>query len=219
MSAREKILSRVGARLGATDYAERRAAAEARVARAGELGLTPQLAQLQGEERIARFISAAEAVQANVRRLPTLADLPTAVAESLRDGNLPSTLRVGSDSIFDGLDWGAVELSQGVGRRDEPVTMSRAFAGVAETGTLALVSGPDNPVTLTFLGETHFVVLRTAEIEAGLEGVWARLRAEDLDPRTVNFVTGPSRTGDIELKIELGAHGPVALQIFLIDGD
>ena len=77
--------------------------------------------------------------------------------------------------------------------------------------------GPDNPVTLTFLGETHFVAIRASEIQGGLDDVWAHLRASGLDPRTVNLVTGPSRSADIGQTLQLGAHGPVALHVFVIE--
>lgn len=70
-------------------------------------------------------------------------------------------------------------------------------------------------MTLTFLGETHFVVLRARDIEAGFEGVFARLREAPL-PRTVNMVTGPSRSADIGQVLQLGAHGPIALHIFVL---
>jgi len=86
----------------------------------------------------------------------------------------------------------------------------------SQTGALLLASGPDNPVTLTFLGETHFVVLRRADICAGFEDMWARWRETGLDPRTVNLVTGPSRSADIGQTLQLGAHGPVALHVFLL---
>jgi L-lactate utilization protein LutC len=79
-----------------------------------------------------------------------------------------------------------------------------------------LASGPDNPVTLTFLGETHFVVLREADICAGFEDLWAAWRARGLDPRTVNMVTGPSRSADLGQVLQLGAHGPVALHVFIV---
>ena len=69
--------------------------------------------------------------------------------------------------MFAGLDWGTIEASQGTGRIEEPATLSRAEFGLAETGTLVLASGPDNPVTLTFLGETHFAVLRARTSAAG----------------------------------------------------
>ena len=88
---------------------------------------------------------------------------------------------------------------------------------MAETGTLALMSGPDNPVTLTFLGETHFVALRSSDIVDGLEELWSGVRERGALPRTVNLVTGPSRSADIGQKLQLGAHGPVALHIFVVE--
>ncbi len=136
----------------------------------------------------------------------------------MRNRNLPARVRLGADPIFAGLDWGAIEASHGPGRLVEPVSLSRAEFGLAETGTLALASGPDNPVTLTFLGETHFVVLRQSDLCAGFEDFWTAWRARGLDPRTINMVTGPSRSADIGQVLQLGAHGPVALHVFLIDG-
>ena len=161
--------------------------------------------------------AAAQAVNGHVTRIGSLAALPEALSTALRNRNLGQSVRCGGDPLFDQLDWGQVELSRGVGRVEEPATLSVADMGVAETGTLVLTSGPENPVTLTFLGETHFVVLKASDIQASLEGVWAQLRAAGVDPRTVNLVTGPSWTGDIAQQIELGAHGPVDVEIFLID--
>jgi L-lactate dehydrogenase complex protein LldG len=83
-----------------------------------------------------------------------------------------------------------------------------------------LISGPDNPTTLNFLPETHIVVLPKSAVTGSYEDVWDRLRqhvGEGVMPRTVNLVTGPSRTGDIEQTIELGAHGPRRLHIILLD--
>jgi L-lactate dehydrogenase complex protein LldG len=68
------------------------------------------------------------------------------------------------------------------------------------------------------------VVMRGNQVMATYEEGWTRLRAEQRQadgvwamPRTVNFITGPSRTGDIEQRIELGAHGPRRLHIVLIE--
>ena len=113
-------------------------------------------------------------------------------------------------------DWGTLEHSSGIGRLAEPATLSRAQLAMAETGTLILASGPDNPVTLTFLGETHFVVIAAEDIKAGFEDMWAEWRIRALDPRTVNMVTGPSRSADIGQTLQLGAHGPVALHVFVV---
>jgi L-lactate dehydrogenase complex protein LldG len=61
-------------------------------------------------------------------------------------------------------------------------------------------------------------VLRASEVVAAYEDGWDRLRRTGVMPRTVNFITGPSRTGDIEQRIQLGAHGPRRLHIVLVEG-
>ena len=94
--------------------------------------------------------------------------------------------------------------------------MTRAEFGMAETGSLVFASGPDNPVTLNFLGETHFAVVHARDIVGGYEELWAAWRDRGLNPRTTNFITGPSRSADIGQTLQLGAHGPVALHVFVI---
>jgi L-lactate dehydrogenase complex protein LldG len=97
--------------------------------------------------------------------------------------------------------------------------MSHALAGVAETGTLVLTSGPDNPTTINFLPETHIVAVRADDIVGDYESVWDAFRlrfGRGALPRTVNMITGPSRSGDIEQTILLGAHGPRRLHIVVV---
>jgi L-lactate dehydrogenase complex protein LldG len=110
----------------------------------------------------------------------------------------------------------------GVGPTDgsDLVSLSHAEAGVAETGTLVLPSGPANPTTLSFLADTHLVMIRAADIVGDYEAVWTRLRARygtGILPRTVNFITGPSRSADIEQTLLLGAHGPRRLHVLLVE--
>jgi len=212
MSARERILARVRRATGGGD----------RVAVAVRLGHSqaraapvPASAQSRDEARIAQFIEKTVAVDATASRLASLDDLPAALADELRNRNLPAAIRTGSDAAFE-RDWGTLEHTTGPGRLDEPVTLSRAHLAMAETGTLVLASGPENPVTLTFLGETHFVVVAADDIKAGFEDMWAEWRQRGLDPRTVNMVTGPSRSADIGQTLQLGAHGPVALHVFVV---
>lgn len=216
MSARERILGRIAARAAGRGDPDRAEEAVRRIANP-PAPLTPRQAASQGRQRTTQFMAKAEAAAATVGRVSSLAELPRAIAHELRKRNLPAELRVGADPLFRGLDWGAIWLSQGPGRLEEPATLSRAQFGLAETGTLALASGADNPVTLTFLGETHFVVLRTADICGGFEDFWTAWRARGLDPRTLNLVTGPSRSADIGQVLQLGAHGPIALHVFLLD--
>ena len=120
-----------------------------------------------------------------------------------------------------------LELSSGIASGDDAVGLSRAFGGVAETGTLVFLSGPDNPTTVNFLPPTHIAVVAASDIAGNYEQVWARIRAASPEiepgkstlPRTVNWVTGPSRTADIEQTLLLGAHGPQRLHIIVIDND
>ncbi len=100
--------------------------------------------------------------------------------------------------------------------------LSHAFGAIAETGTLMLTSGTDNPTTLNFLPENHIVIVDAAEIKGDLEALMSELRktyGKGEMPRTVNLVTGPSRSGDIEQKIILGAHGPRALHVIVVGVD
>ena len=215
MSAREAILTRLRTAIpeGGDD---RKAEAHARMKTPPAASVRPKMAQTEGAERIDLFETKALGVSTTVSRHKAMSDLPKALREELRSRNLPAAIRCGSDPALASLDWGGLEVSHGAGRLVEPAGLSMAQAALAETGTLVLASGPENPVTLTFLSETHFVVLRSSEICAGFEDFWPLWRSRGLDPRTINMVTGPSRSADIGQTLQLGAHGPVALHIFMI---
>ena len=193
--------------------------------------LSPQMpARAKGErpELVARFVEMAEAASCSVRRLADFDELPTAVADYLREHNLPTALAVAPDALLDAVDWSReplLERHRGIPRDSDLAGLTPAYAAVAETGTLVAASGSHHPATLNFLPDHHLVAIRTSQIVGGYEEVWNRLRkdgrkgtAVDL-PRTVNLITGPSRTGDIELTIHLGAHGPRSLHILLIDDE
>ena len=135
---------------------------------------------------------------------------------------MPASLRMGGDPRLAAMPWDAttLEISHGPSDGHDLNAVSVAFAAVAETGTLALCSGADNPTTLNFLPETHIVVVRRDQVVATYEDGWDHLRTakgKGALPRAVNFITGPSRTADIEQHIELGAHGPRRLHIVLVE--
>ena len=114
-----------------------------------------------------------------------------------------------------------LQVLAGASDGDDAVGISHATAGIAESGTLVLTSGSDNPTTINFLPEHHIVVLDAADIAGDLEAVLAKIRArygKGEMPRTVNLISGPSRSGDVEQKIILGAHGPRALHIIVVGG-
>ena len=191
--------------------------------------LVPARTDISQDERVELFTSMAEAVFATVDRVTGADAVPGAVADYLAQHNLPPALVMAPDPTLDAYPWGERPmLAIRRGRADEAdrVGVTGAVMGFAETGTLMMASGPDHPSTLNFLPETHVVVLPAERIGGAYEEGWAHLRAEgrpDGDggfmPRTVNLVTGPSRTADIEQTITLGAHGPRRLHIVIVEGD
>jgi L-lactate dehydrogenase complex protein LldG len=171
--------------------------------------------------RIDLFVAMAEEVQASVTRIAALEHVPDEVARYLAAENLPAELVAAPDPALARIPWAATPLLRvrhGRAEGGDAVSLTPCFAGLAETGTLMLVSSPQTPTTLNFLPDTHIVVLHRDQVVAGYEDAWDRLRATgDRLPRVVNFITGPSRTADIEQQIVLGAHGPRRLHILLIE--
>jgi L-lactate dehydrogenase complex protein LldG len=222
MSSRDAILGRIRRSLAVgPDDVTRRAAVSDRITRPPR-GTIPARGQLAPAARVELFAAMAERVNATVDRVASRDDIPAAVASYLRDHNLPAAIRRGADPRLDGLPWHTErQLDVKVGPSDgrDLAGLSHGFAGVAETGTLALVSGSDNPTTLNFLPEHHLVVIDATDVAGDYETVFERLRAsygKGEMPRTVNLITGPSRSGDIEQTILLGAHGPRNLHILIV---
>jgi L-lactate dehydrogenase complex protein LldG len=178
-------------------------------------------AQLELPARVALFCQWAETNNATVARV-SASEVAGEVMAYLARNNLPATAAMAPSPELDRYDWSGqkmLSLRRGRAEGSDQVSITGAFAGIAETGTLVMASGPDHPVTLNLLPDTHIVVLREGDVVAGYEDVWARLRArygKDRMPRTVNTITGPSRTGDIEQAMELGAHGPRRMHIVVV---
>ena len=220
--ARDTVLGTIRRSLGVTGgEAPRRDAVAARIA-AARPGVVPARGHLPQDGRVDLFCAKADASAATVARVPSLADVPAEVARFLRDNNLPATLRMGMDPALAGMPWTTTALDVSCGPSDGSNVngLSFAFAGVAETGTLALVSGSDNPTTLNFLPDNHVVVVAARDVAGNLETVLARLReryGKGALPRTLNLVTGPSRSADIEQTLILGAHGPRRLHVVVVE--
>jgi len=218
MNSRDAILASIRRSLAATGAeAPRRLEVETRLA-AAPAGVIPARGQGDLAARVATFKAEAERAQASVAEVASLDELPAEVARYLRANNLPATLRVGADPTLAAAPWGAtaIEILHGASDGRDLNAASHAFAAVAETGTLALVSGAHNPTTLNFLPDNHVVVVSRDRIDADYESVFARLRegyGKGQAPRTLNFVTGPSRSADIEQTLLLGAHGPRRLHV------
>ena len=169
----------------------------------------------------ARFAEKVELVAATFVPAPTVDHVSGLVSSYLEERGIDKEIVATTDPLVEAVRW-SNEFAVARGRAAEPgdrVSVVGAYAGIAETGTLVFVSDRATPTTLNFLPEFHIAVLARDRLVAHLEDVWVRLRSERSRlPRTVNFITGPSRTGDIELQLELGAHGPRRLHVVLVDG-
>lgn len=187
--------------------------------------LVPARADLPRAAQIDLFVRQAEALAATVVRLPRAAAVPAAIADYLAERNLPSSLRLAPDDYLRALPWGErplLTVAEGRAEPSDAVSVTPAFAAVAETGTLMLISGPAWPTTLNFLPDVHIVVLRGGQLVGPFEDAWTRLRRhaeENGWPRAVNFISGPSRTADIGQELIMGAHGPRRLHIVLVDDE
>jgi L-lactate dehydrogenase complex protein LldG len=224
MSAREAILGKVRKSLGGgQNDAARLAAVEERLAKAPK-GVIPERGQLDDKARRKLFVAMAENVSASVRQVKSYDDVPKAVAEYLRSRNLPAAIRMGGDERLMQMPWArqkALNVRHGASDGDDEAGVSHAFGAIAESGTLVLTSGGDNPTTINFLPEHHIVVVDAKDVAGDMETVLSRVRGKfgkGEMPRTLNFITGPSRSGDIEQKLLLGAHGPRALHIIMVGG-
>ena len=228
-AARDQILGQVrralGRGTGGGDVDPKaRATVDARLAEPPR-GLIPE--RVRGREAsmlVELFREKALAANCTVAEIPDLKAAPAAIADYLASENLPAEIRTGDHPDLHAIpfaDRPTLSVSQGPSDGNDAVSLSAAFAGAAETGTLALISGPETPTTLNFLPETEIVVLRKSRIVGPYEDIWRHLRARNAEagsmPRAVNLITGPSRTGDIEQTIELGAHGPLRLHVLIVD--
>lgn len=221
MSAREMILGRVRARLPKAPDDARRAAVEQRIA-SHPRNLVPSRGAGDEAHRIRVFTEMMRAVGGTVEVVADVNDVPHAVSDYLRNANLPAAVRRGADPVLARLPWhrgGSLEVTEGPAHDLDKASITRAFAGVAETGTIVQVSGADNPTTLNFLPEAHIVLLESSALFASYEEAWSKLRnlmGEGNMPRTVNMISGPSRTADIEQTIVRPAHGPKNMHVIIV---
>jgi L-lactate dehydrogenase complex protein LldG len=226
MSARDEArasgLARIRVALGVTeDDAYRQAAVAERLERHPR-GTIPARARKAPEECVALLTDMLTKQGADVSRVATKQDAVGAIASYLGSSGLPPRLRMGADPVLAALPWrDAWDIERRFGRAEptDKASLSRALVAAAETGTLFLVSGADNPTTLNFLPEAHMVLINASDILGSYEEAWDRLRAvygEATLPRTVNMISGPSRTADIEQTLVRGAHGPRRLHVLIL---
>jgi len=215
MAARENILARIRTRQGRAPAtvpdAEREIVAQ-------HIAAHPQGPRPHVDaDVIARFSDRALSLATTLDTVAAIADVPAAVANYLQAQALKPMMVCWPELAA--LDWRAQRLrvEPRAARGNDLVGITGAFCAIAETGTLMMLSGEQTPPSTSLLPETHIAVVSRSRIVAGMEDAWAMLRAEQVTlPRAVNFISGPSRTADIEQTVTLGAHGPYRVHIILV---
>jgi L-lactate dehydrogenase complex protein LldG len=215
-AARRSILARIRAAQG-RDAAP---APHEREAVADYLARHPQGPRpvIEGD-LVAHFVEQAKKMATTVDEVTQLADVPAAAARYLASLGLPT--QAVAWQTLESFDWTGAGLSVDFRKPEDRdlVGLTGCFCATAETGTLVLLSGPHTWASGALLPETHIAVVPASRIVAGHEDAFALMRAERGElPRAVNFVSGPSRTGDIEQTIILGAHGPYRVHVIVVHG-
>lgn len=172
-----------------------------------------------GSDIVRHFKEQALRMSDTVDEVASMADVPSAVA-----GYLDRT-GVGKRAIawraLRDLAWlgSGVEVEFRRPKNEDLVGITGCFCAVAETGTLMMLSGADTHASAALLPETHIAIVAASRILPSMEDAFALARAERGElPRATNFISGPSRTGDIEQTIVLGAHGPYRVHVIIISG-
>ncbi len=208
MNAREKILARIAQAHRQTDALTHHLAAHPR-------GPQPPAPC----DLTRHFVERAIKLSSDVIETDDLNLAPGLLADYLRQKSLP--VAGVCWPMFSGLPWREAGLDmQARPAQDGDLSgITGAFCAIAETGTLLLLGGEQTPASTSLLPETHVAIVDPKRIVATMEDAWELLRREFKEPpRTVNFISGPSRTADIEQTVTLGAHGPYRVLVILASG-
>ncbi len=220
-AARDAILGRVRKSLGKTDDRLLAGSAADSYIAAHAHGPRPTMPA----DLVAKFMARATDMESTVERIAERREIPGAVVRYLDALVLPPAIAAQKSHAgvcwpeFADLDWkgAGLEIEARPTTGGDRLGITGSFCAIAETGTLVVLSGSDTPTATTLLPDTHIAVVRADRVISGMEEAFALIRREKgLLPRAVNMISGPSRTGDIEQTIVLGAHGPFRVHILVV---
>ncbi|MFQ5626163.1 MAG: lactate utilization protein C, partial [Methyloligellaceae bacterium] len=192
---RQSVLRDIRAALGAGGKDKARKETVRNRLTSHRANLVPKRARKSRRARLELFTGMLEGQAAKVSHAKSEDDVPEIVAAYLRKNNLPAEFRTGSDELLMRIPWDkapSLTRMRGRGQGSDAVTMTRAQAAAAETGTMFLASGEDNPTTLNFLPDTHIIIIRADDILGSYEDAWNALRntyGQRTLPRTVNLIS------------------------------
>ena len=220
-AARDNVMARVRKALGKSARDEPGlAAAEAYLV---ERAQGPRPAQ--AGDLVEHFMRRARDMESTVERIADRSEIPARVARYLQAPqlSLASSAQKADEGVcwpeFAALDWigAGLKIEARPTKGSDRLGITGVFCAIAETGTMVILSGADTPTATMLLPDTHVAVVPAERIVAGMEDAFALIRRERGQlPRAVNLISGPSRTGDIEQTIVLGAHGPYRVHILVV---
>lgn len=221
MSGRDIVLARIARALGRPDRVAEVSIDDQPAAVTHRINAPTRstLPAVSGE-LVDTLITRMEAVLMSVVRLQSVEDCIAAVDWYLESQQI-DVASEGSVTVSPELSGLAWPENYRTGRASgvEKVSITPCRAAVAETGSVVTGTGPKTPSTLNFLPETHIIVVYESQVVRHVDDVFDVLRQAGELPRAVNFVTGPSRTADIEQTLEIGAHGPRRMHVLLVAGE
>jgi len=215
MSARTNILAKIrtqNGRSGLTSEAEL-SVVRSHIAQR----VTGPLPSFAGDEPISRFKQECLRLKSTVDEVADLADVPQVLVRCCEHNSLEKRM-VGWPSLSNlAWDMAGITFENRLATAQDLIGVTDCFCAIGETGTLLLLSSPTSPKLHALLPETHVCIVSKSRIVATMEDAFARLRNErGLLPRATFFVSGPSRTADIEQTIVIGAHGPYRVHVVLV---
>ncbi|MBT4889049.1 MAG: LUD domain-containing protein [Rhodospirillales bacterium] len=163
------------------------------------------------------FVEEAGLAGADIECVDALKGVPAALAAYLKQQESGGNLRLATDPLMQDIPWEQelfLKPASGAATGEDGVGVSIALAGIAETGSVMMASSPERPAMLNVLPLINVVLLPESRIVGNYEQSLNLVRGNM--PRMVTYITGPSRTADIELELLMGAHGPQRLLIMLI---
>jgi L-lactate dehydrogenase complex protein LldG len=219
--ARRNILARVRRALSVSDGDAARVDAARHHVAAHAHGPRPAMPA----DLVTRFVHRAHDMASTLERVGARTEIPHAVARYVDALDLPDALAAQKSRLgvcwpeLADLDWDgaglSIEARPTLGH--DRLGITGTFCAIAETGTLVFTTAASTPTATALLPDTHIAIVRESRIVAGMEEAFALVRAEHGElPRAINLISGPSRTGDIEQTIVLGAHGPFRVHILLL---
>ena len=183
------------------------------------------------EALVDQFVREARAAEAEVTRVASRADARVAIRELLSRLGATRIVQGDTDRLRalgvrgDGLEISTVgpdesthaELRTLIAAAE--VGLTEADYGVAESGTLALLHRPGQGRALSVLPAIHVAVVWAGDLVPDLAALFKRLESDSRHPASaLTFITGPSRTGDIEFVLTKGVHGPGEVHIVVVEG-